>query len=251
MYLKRTYYCGKTIEVEKYQTFRYKSKHTVRSKRMEQTPEAMAKVNERNSLKNLRRELNTNFGAGDMHCVLTYKPENRASSPEEAKKDIQKWLRNVKLKCKRRELEFCYVAVAEYGKRSMHFHVVIHSGLKLEELAKMWTLGHIHSTVLDDSGDYSRLASYLIKQTNKTYNDQERRVFGRRYICSKNLKKPEVKLEKVNADSWREMPTAPKGYYVLPESVVQNVSEITGYPYQYYRCLFLGGGAPLKDKRRR
>lgn len=250
MYVKRTWYCGKTIEVEKYQTFKYKSRNTTRGPRTEKTPEVMAKVNERNSLKNLRRELNTNFGKGDLHCVLTYTPENRANSPAEAKKDLQKFLRNVKLKCQRRDLEFKYVAVAEYGKRSMHFHAVFHCGLTLEELEDMWKLGRIHATTLDDSGDYSRLASYLIKQTNKTYNDPERRVFARRYICSKNLVKPVCKIEKVKADSWREMPSAPKGYYVLPDSVVQDVSDLTGYPYQYYRCLYLGGTAPLKEKRR-
>lgn len=115
----------------------------------------------------------------------------------------------------------------------------------------MWPHGRIHATELDGSGDYDRLASYLIKQTNKTYNDPERRVFARRYVTSRNLEQPECKIEKVKADSWREMPSAPKGYYVLQDTVVQDVSEITGYPYQYYRCLALGGGTPLKTKRLR
>lgn len=251
MYVKRTWRCGKCIEVEKYQTFRYKGKMTVRAPQSNPTPAAMAKVNERNSYKNLRRLLNTNFGKGDLHCVLTYAPEKRAASPQEAKKDIQKFCRNVKQKCKRRGSNFKYVAVAEYGKRSMHFHVVIHSRLKLQELGDMWPHGRIHATELDGSGDYDRLASYLIKQTNKTYNDPERRVFARRYVTSRNLEQPECKIEKVKADSWRETPSAPKGFYVLQDTIVQDVSEITGYPYQYYRCLALGGGKPLKTKRLR
>ena len=49
MYVKRTWRCGKCIEVEKYQTFRYKGKMTVRGPQSNPTPEAMAKVNERNS----------------------------------------------------------------------------------------------------------------------------------------------------------------------------------------------------------
>lgn len=251
MYLKRTWKCGKCIEIEKYQTFRYKSKHTVRGEIANPTSEAMAKVNERNAEKNLRRELNTNFGKGDLHCVLTYSPDKRATSPQEAKKDFQKFCRNTKLKCKRRGMEFKYIGVAEYGRRSMHFHVVIHSGLTLQELGELWKHGRIHATELDGSGDYARLASYMLKQSNKTYRDSERRVFAKRYVCSKNLIKPECKVEKVKADSWRETPVAPKGYYVLQDTVVQDVSEITGYPFQYYRCLALSGSTPLKTKRLR
>ena len=89
MYVKRTWRCGKCIEIEKYQTFRYKSKRTARAPQSNPTPEAMAKVNERNSYKNLRRQLNTNFGKGDLHCVLTYAPDKKASSPEEAKRSAK------------------------------------------------------------------------------------------------------------------------------------------------------------------
>ena len=55
MYIKKSYYCGKVLEVEKIQTFRYKSKHTVRAPQTNPTPEAQAVVNERNSIKNLAR----------------------------------------------------------------------------------------------------------------------------------------------------------------------------------------------------
>ena len=47
MYRKREIYCGKILEVEKYCSFNYKGKRTVRGPRMEKTSEAVAKVNER------------------------------------------------------------------------------------------------------------------------------------------------------------------------------------------------------------
>lgn len=86
MYVKRTWRCGKCIEVEKYQTFRYKGKMTVRAPQSNPTPEAMAKVNERNSYKNLRRLLNTNFGKGDLHCVLTYAPDKEQAASRRQKR---------------------------------------------------------------------------------------------------------------------------------------------------------------------
>lgn len=239
MYIKKSYYCGKVLEVEKIQTFRYKSKHTVRAPQTNPTPEAQAVVNERNSIKNLARLINTNFKHGDWHLSLTYARENRASSPQEAKADLAKFLRNVKLASKRRGKSFYYIAVSEYGEHSMHHHVVMHCELSLEEVQSIWSHGRIRISVLDNKGDYTQLAKYLVKQTRKTYNDPERRVHAKRYCQSKNLRKPIVKIEKVTADSWREIPSAPRGYYVLPDSIVQNVSDITGYPYQYYKCLLL------------
>ena len=84
MYRKREIYCGKILEVEKYCSFNYKGKRTVRGPRMEKTSEAVAKVNERNAQKKLSRLINTNFTKNDYHLVLTYKFNQRAGNPEEA-----------------------------------------------------------------------------------------------------------------------------------------------------------------------
>lgn len=239
MYVKKTIISGAVLEVEKTFTIRYKGKHTVRGPRKETTPEAMAKVNERNAKKNLARLLNCNFKKGDLYLTLTYKIDNRAASAEDCKNDLAKFLRNVKLASKRRGLEFYYVAVSTFGERSMHHHVVMRCGLTMDELTKIWRLGWINFKPLDGSGDYTQLADYLIKHTNKTFNDSAKRVHAKRYIHSRNMKKPIVKTEVVGAESWRENVKAPKGYYLIKDSVVSDVSDLTGFPYQYYKCMSL------------
>lgn len=237
MYLKKLIFSGQVLEVEKICSFKYKGKKTLRGSKMEKTPENMRKVNDRNACKKLQRLINTNFGANDLHTVLTYAPENRAENPAEAKKDLQKFFRKLKREYKKAGKELKYVAVTEYGQRSMHHHLVINSGLDVAVMQKLWGLGKIRFTLLDDSGDYDRLAQYLLKQTRKTFNDPEKSVFAKRWCASRNLARPTVEPSVVKADSWRERPVAPKGYFVITDSIKEGVSDVTGWPYQYYKCL--------------
>lgn len=235
MYLELDIFTGEMCEVEKIHTSRYKSKK-FREAKKNLSEEAVQKNNAKIAAKKLRWIINTNFHPGDQHVVLTYSPEQRAECPEQAKKDLANFFRRLKTQYKKHGIELKYVAVTEYGQRSMHHHIVINKCLSLEEIAKVWGRGHIHSTPLDDTADYSRLASYLIKQTNKTYNDPQRRVSAKRWNASTNMAKPIIHRRVVKADSWRETPNAPKGYTVIPGTISCGVNDFTGYPYMYYTC---------------
>ncbi len=250
-YVKRTWVTGSVIEVEKYFTFKYKNQKVNRMPKVNKTPETMQKVNERNAVKKLRRLLNTNFGHNDKHLVLTYRPENRPLTPAAAKKDLEKFTRNLRKQYKKQGIELKYISVGEYGKKSAHFHMVVNKGLTVDEIAEIWPHGRIHAHPLDNSGDYSQLAEYLIKQTRKTYNDPERAIFRKRWNSSSNLVKPEAIVELVKSESWRELPVAPTGYFVITDSIYTDVSDITGYPYQYYKCLSLTGKTTYENKNKK
>lgn len=250
-YVKRTWVTGKVIEVEKYYTFSYKGKNTTRMPKVNKTPEAMIKVNERNAIKKLRRIINHNFGHKDMHLILTYELSKRPMTKEEAKADIKKFLRRLASRYKKQGYELKYISVPEYGKRSVHFHLIINKGISVDEIGEVWGNGRIHVHPLDKSGDYSQLAEYLIKQTRKTYNDPERAIYKKRWSSSANLEKPEPIVELVKSESWREMPAAPEGYYVITDSIYTDVSDLTGYPYQYYKCLSLTGKATYENKNKK
>lgn len=249
-YVKRTWVTGSVIEVEKYFTFTYKNNKVTRMPKVNQTPEAMQKVNERNAVKKLRRLLNTNFGHNDMHLILTYEMSKRPDCKEDAKKDIEKFLRNLRKRYKKAGYELRYVSVAEYGKRSIHFHLVINKGISINELAETWPHGRIHVHPLDNSGDYSQLAEYLIKQTRKTFNDPDRAIYKKRWSSSTNLKQPEAIVEVVKSESWKEMPIAPAGYYLITDSIYTDVSDLTGYPYQYYKCIAIDNNAQERMMKR-
>ena len=239
MYIKKTYYLGKTIEVEKVQTFRYKGKRTQRGPVTGKTPEGMAKINERNAEKKLRRTINLNFDEHSYHLVLTYAPEMRAMNPAGARDDLAKFWRTLKARCKKAGTVLKYVAVTEYGQKSMHHHCVVDCGLDLKVIQSCWPHGRVHATNLDDTGEYSKLARYLLKQTNKTYNNPEKCVHKKRFCCSRNLIQPVAKVEIIKADSWREEPVVPKGYALIKDSVHSGVSDISGWPYQYYSMIKL------------
>jgi hypothetical protein len=252
MHRKKTIYTGRVIEVEKTCSFKYKGKHTVRGANANPTPEAMQKINDRNAEKKLRRLLNTNFDQNAVHLVLTYCREKQTTDVEKVRGDFTKFIRRLRRKCKKAGSELKYIAVAEHGARSCHFHIVMDFGnLSLAEVTECWKEGRAHMTPLDASGDYSRLAAYLIKETRTTYNDAEKGIFKKRWVQSSNLKQPEIKIEKVKADSWRETPVAPQGYYVITDSVTSGVSELTGWPYQYYACMRLDNNPPAERRRLR
>lgn len=239
MYIKKTFYTGKIIEIEKIFTFRYKGKKTTRGANTQTTNEKQAKVNERNAAKRLRRLINTNFNEDSYHVVLTYDPAKRAECPEEAKRDLANFWRRMKTACKKAGTVLKYICVSEYGAKSMHHHCVLDCGLDVKVIQACWVCGRIKAFPLDDTGDYSKLAGYLIKQTCKTFRDPEKCVHKKRYCCSKNLVQPEMKVEVVKADSWREDPVVPKGWSLVKDSLDMGVSEETGYPYQYYALIKL------------
>lgn len=75
-----------------------------------------------------------------------------------------------------------------------------------------------------------------MKETQKTFReaDNPNRL---RYSCSRNLKKPVVKVRIIRANTWREDPKPVKDYELVKDSVKSGVSEVTGYGYQYYMLL--------------
>ena len=77
-----------------------------------------------------------------------------------------------------------------------------------------------------------------------------RGVFAKRWTQSSNLIIPEAVVEIVKADSWRQDPVVPAGYILVQDSLRVGVSEITGYPYQYYRLAAIPKFKNVKRKRK-
>ena len=54
---------------------------------------------------------------------------------------------------------------------------------------------------LDDSGQYGELAEYLVKETDKSR--KLRGKYCRRFSCTKNIVRPQPKVEIISAAEWR------------------------------------------------
>ncbi len=239
-YIKKTIKAGQTIEIQKYYSSRYKRKDIERGKRTKPTPLEMEKINEKRAADRLRQLINANFGEKDIHLVLTYKRENR-TDPEQAKKDLEKFLRKARAHYKVNNNVLKYIAVTEYKNKAIHHHILVNCS-DIRELLPLWEHGYIRPTYLDNRGDHSAIAEYFIKETCKTFRTANA-SHKKRWCASKNLIQPEIKTEIVSAESWRKEPKAPKGYQLIKGSLEEGLHEVTGYPYIKYRLI------KIDDKR--
>lgn len=201
-----------------------------RRKRQNMTSDAVAAINRKNSERELMIKLNHNFRPGDIHAVLTYAGE--APTVEEARKELRNFLGRLRRYFKRTGEVLKWIVVTEYQHKRPHHHLIV-SRMDTAELAKIWNKGHLHTTHLDNSGDYRKLASYLIKETDKTFRDPDA-ASKQRFSCSRTVVAPPKKVEEVRASEIIRDPKPVKGYHIDQDSVYRGVNPVTGIPYLEY-----------------
>jgi len=205
-----TLIAGRTAMVRCYASTRVATeKGKKRKPKMNPTPEAVQRINLKNAIWNLCVLMNSYFVGGDYHLTLTYAHE---PSKEEAKRDLDKWIRNMRTYCRKRGQEFSWVAVTEYENKRIHHHIVC-SRVDMDLVKKYWTKGWINIKLLDASGNYIKLAEYLIKETDKTFREDDSPNKAR-YRRSRNMKYPEAQREEVSDRALRNGPAEVKGYYI-------------------------------------
>lgn len=244
-YVESVCVAGKTVEIERYYTARYGKRGQKRGTRVKPSKEEQRAINNRQAEKKLRRILNANFSPGDFHLVLSYDhPKGTpARAKEEMKEDIRKFLRGVRKDCKLMETELKYVHVPEIGKKGARHHHLVISKLNSDIIRKHWPHGFIHINPLDYTGNYAKLAAYLIKYANETVGTEEG-ITGKRWNSSRNLIHPEPKVKVItNRDWYRTKATIPykfKGKYEIDKSSIESGSispEYGGYGYFRYTLM--------------
>ncbi len=247
MYLQKTYRAGKTIEIQKLAL--RKHPRGARKKKHGPTPEAMAAYNKKLAERELTRLIDENFGMGDLSIALTYRKAERPTA-DQAKRDREKILRKLRDYFRRQGNELRYVAVTAYGERgAIHHHMVI-SGIDYRDLQAIWPHGRVIATPLDDTGNYWRIAHYYIDQLRTSPVTGEE-IKGKRWSCSKNLRRPPPKTEVKEARTWRDEPRPLNGYYIDQDSVENGICPLTGEPYQFYRMVWIALPTRRKERARR
>lgn len=208
-----------------------------RAKKKNTTREDVQKNNDRLAVRNLTLLLNANFDYHAAHFTLTYK---EAPTPEEASKDRENFLRRMK----RALPGIKYVAVTEYMNVRIHHHIVM-STTDVDLVNRLWTKGFVMPTVLDESGDYTDLAEYLIKETNKTFRSPDG-IHKHRYSSSRNLKKPAIRRTEAGVRDLEEDPEPIRGYYIPKERIRKFEHPVTGLEYVEY--LMIAIDEPRKYK---
>ncbi len=204
-----------------------------REKKQKPTRQAVMKINRRNAERELTMKLHHNFVPGDMHVTLTYKGE--APTIEKAQREQRNFLRRLRRHFKNKDRILKWIMVTEYSNKRIHHHMII-SRMDAAELAKLWTAGRAYIVHLDDTGDYRQLASYLIKETDKTFR-QPGAFSKQRYSCSRTVTSPIRKVEDVRLSEALGDPKAIKGYHILQDSVYRGVNPVTHIACMEYMLL--------------
>lgn len=203
-----------------------------RRKRENPTPEQVQKNNDRIAIRKLARLINANFGPGDLHVVLT---DASGMSEREALKERQNFLRRMRREYRKAGSDMKAIWATEMDPRS-HHHLVM-SGIDINVIARQWPHGRVKVLPLDNARDYTKLAEYLIKETNDAFRDPSRAT-KQRYGRTRNLEDPVIVRQAVRECDFNINKIKPvKGYHLDPDSIEEFTNPITGIPTITYRMI--------------
>ncbi|MDE7445908.1 MAG: hypothetical protein K2N15_09460 [Lachnospiraceae bacterium] len=231
---------GKTKQHTFYYAARTDTKEGSRKKKENKTSEAQEKVNSRQAVKKLTWIFNENYDGTSLYTTWSYDKDKRPATMEELKKDVDRLMRNIRGQYKQKGDAAKYVCVVEVGERgAVHIHIVLNA-IEVARLKKCWDKGWINIKPMDDSGQYSKLASYFIKYSEKTMKTSGG-IFNKRYNSSKNLKIPQpTKTTVKSKNAYNHTIEIPQGWYLDKDSVAEAWHEVTGYMYFTYTLIYDG-----------
>lgn len=235
IYKKTTYDMGVIRIIEKCIPGNYGAPGKKRNKKRKRTPEEIRKQNEKNRWRRLQRIILANFRPGDWHLILNYGKGNRPETYEEAKAQRKKFLDRMREAYKKAGIPFKWIIVTERGKKKqmLHHHLIIEDinrdGISTMDLVKrLWEYGNQFFVSLYEDGEYEKLAEYIVKSETKEESG------WCTYSRSRNLTVPQPKVEIKHHRRWRNPPVAPRGWYVVKDSIWNGENPVTGQPVQHY-----------------
>lgn len=146
-------------------------------------------ANEQEAIRRLARIINCNFGRGDLWLCLKYSDERLPESYEEAKTILSKFLRKVREEYKKatgKPLRYIVTTSninPRTGKEARLHHHVVMDRLAYEIITKYWPEGEISYSVMDNRGDHTAMAKYMVDNSPKEAGKKK-------WSTSRGLKKP-------------------------------------------------------------
>lgn len=252
-YTKCDYISPNYIEHEIYFAGDYGAKGEKRGPREKATPLEIAKNNQWNRIKRLRRTLQLNFYPGDFWITVKYKAGTRKDI-KAVKADVKKFLDGLRKKYKSRGQPLMFVYRIEIGRRGgLHCHMVINritdGDLLMRDAWKKATddAGSIDYTTIEETGGFAGLAEYICKQPDEEITGQMKFTIleedKKKLIAissSRNLKRPAPVKKRYSHWTLRKLLTGQddikptEGFYIDKDSVKKGVNRFTGLSYLYY-----------------
>lgn len=229
-YIRTTCKAGKTKEIERYYTKRFKPRKEKREARQNKTTEQQQKINDRMTERKLTRIMNASFDETSLYVTWSYTKENRPDT-EHLLKHVKKLLNDLRKLYKAEGKVLKYIETAEVGQRgAAHIHMVIND-IDPRKLRKLWPYGFVDIKPLDSSGQYRKLAGYFIKYYQKTRGTSEQ-IQKKAYNCSRNLVRPQPDKKPMKGERFTKDIKVPNGWYLDKETVEEG---ITADGYEYFR----------------
>jgi len=188
-YRVKTIKSGEMLECEIYPIWKT-SKRDNRGEKKKPSKEAQKSLNEKNTKKNIIRLVNTNFDSENIWATFTYDKEHLPEDPEQAKKDMQNYIRRLNRHVKKNGLPALkYIYITEYeedekkGKKRVHHHIIMNFRDR-DTAEEIWDKGGRTNARRLQPDDYGLegLARYITKDPKSS----------KRYTTSRNLEKPKI-----------------------------------------------------------
>lgn len=200
-----------------------------RGKRRGKSLASQIERNMREAVKNLARLINCNFGGGDMFLTLKYSDDRLPTSKEEAKAEVRRFIRRLDRAYRKqtgRKLRYVLVTADRSSKTGetvrLHHHIVM-DAVDYALIAKHWADDQFYCRYLDNRGDYTAVARYMVK--NAGY---DRGV--RTWSASQGLNKPEISAP---------VPVKTLGGARLPKEAVIMENQVTEDEVSGFRAAYI------------
>lgn len=220
-YRTKTIKSGEMLECEIYPI--WNTRNSIRKAKENVSRLAQKRLNEKNALKNAIRLINANFTDKDIWATFTYSNARIPKSEKDALRFMQNYIRRLKYYCEKHKYKplkyFCVTEYSDDPKRKIRIHHHIIMNFPDRDVAeKMWKGGartQSRRLQADDYG-YEGLTRYMLKDTAKDLR--------KRYMASKNLKKPKVYIadRKISRRRVMEIATAKKDAKQIFERIYKN-----------------------------
>lgn len=227
MYKRFTTIAGKTIITRYTDSSRIRTEKGVRKPKTRPTPEAVRKVNAINQDRALTAILNANFKPGDLWVVLSHDP---GTTIAEAMKQVENFKRNIRGLCRKQALPYKLVESIGIGTRTgrPHHHIVLNKEITRDMIIRYWPEGHVHIETLWSSGNYNKVAKYMLKNALQTKDSRGKHK--KAWRTSRSVVRPVTKEEKMKRQPVFDIEDLKprKGYGIDRDSIRLYEHAITG-----------------------
>lgn len=221
-----------SIEVMEFTSAKCPGGKRTRKPKSEQTPERVARNNQRRKQREASRMVEHYFNEDDLVLTLTFKKDERPADMQAAKEIFRKFYTYLKKEYAKRYYELFWMRNIEAGPRNgWHIHLIMNRIEGAEFLVKdYWRkYGGVYVQYLQDLGDQGKEIGEYIAKSPITCD----RVVESNWSHSRNMQKVPGEDKVISGHRMTDSPRVPKGWYLDKESMYEGENE-AGYPFRTY-----------------